>query len=263
MSRMPAASPAQSRPAAMPSLSQGFDDLNGRYFDSPSYPPVQSQRGPDYTLGSNSVSHYPELPTPYHPQPSPSQHFEPYQSNGTLPSIKDVHGRRERIGGGIESNGNVATPSYDSLGHLPSTTPVSEHGSYMSRRSSFYDQNPRSHPSYPTYGSGQVTPTADFSRYGQSAYEPSTRAYPTMYGDVEYSAHTSNGSQQPNFGVMGDSSDPRSKRRRGNLPKHVTDLLRAWFHEHLDHPYPTEEDKQMFIARTGLSISQVGHQCQR
>jgi hypothetical protein len=64
-------------------------------------------------------------------------------------------------------------------------------------------------------------------------------------------------SQQANFGIMGDPIDPKTKRRRGNLPKPVTDILRAWFHEHLDHPYPSEEDKQMFMTRTGLSISQV------
>lgn len=67
--------------------------------------------------------------------------------------------------------------------------------------------------------------------------------------------------QQANFGIMGDPIDPKTKRRRGNLPKPVTDILRAWFHEHLDHPYPSEEDKQMFMTRTGLSISQVGRTC--
>lgn len=65
------------------------------------------------------------------------------------------------------------------------------------------------------------------------------------------------GHGQGNFGIMGDPIDPKTKRRRGNLPKPVTDILRAWFHEHLDHPYPSEEDKQMFMTRTGLSISQV------
>lgn len=49
----------------------------------------------------------------------------------------------------------------------------------------------------------------------------------------------------------------REKKRRGNLPKPVTDMLRAWLWEHLDHPYPTEEDKQIFMSRTGLTISQV------
>ncbi|KAH0555797.1 hypothetical protein GP486_006258, partial [Trichoglossum hirsutum] len=47
-----------------------------------------------------------------------------------------------------------------------------------------------------------------------------------------------------------------SKRRRGNLPKPVTDLLRSWLTDHLTHPYPTEEEKQMLMLQTGLSISQ-------
>jgi len=80
-------------------------------------------------------------------------------------------------------------------------------------------------------------------------------AYP---GDPEQmSPNLMNHPQQANFGIMGDPIDPKTKRRRGNLPKPVTDILRAWFHEHLDHPYPSEEDKQMFMTRTGLSISQV------
>jgi hypothetical protein len=58
-----------------------------------------------------------------------------------------------------------------------------------------------------------------------------------------------------------DQLDSRGKRRRGNLPKPVTDVLRSWFHEHLDHPYPTEEDKQVFMSRTGLSLSQVSTFC--
>ncbi|KAK5797969.1 hypothetical protein VI817_004260 [Penicillium citrinum] len=64
---------------------------------------------------------------------------------------------------------------------------------------------------------------------------------------------------QANFGILGDPVDPRTRRRRGNLPKPVTDILRAWFHEHLDHPYPSEEDKQMFMTRTGLTISQISN----
>lgn len=81
--------------------------------------------------------------------------------------------------------------------------------------------------------------------------------HPVPYHEEQMSPPMMGHPQQANFGIMGDPIDPKSKRRRGNLPKPVTDILRAWFHEHLDHPYPSEEDKQMFMTRTGLSISQV------
>ena len=49
----------------------------------------------------------------------------------------------------------------------------------------------------------------------------------------------------------------RHKRRRGNLPKAVTDTLRKWFADHVGNPYPTEDEKQMLMDMTGLTISQV------
>jgi Homeobox KN domain len=243
----------------MPSLSQGFDDFNGRYPENTVYPQMQPQRAPEYMLGPGGVAQYQDLPIPYPPQPVNSQSFEAYQPNPNLPSIREMPDRRERILGSHGNNGNVTAPSFpsDNLSHYPNVTPDVDQGSYASRRPHFYDQNHRSHTSYPALGSGHVSPPGEFSRYGQPSYEPPNRAYSSLYGDIHYSPQPANGSQQPNFGVLGDSNDPRSKRRRGNLPKQVTDILRAWFHEHLDHPYPTEEDKQMFIARTGLSISQV------
>ena len=64
-------------------------------------------------------------------------------------------------------------------------------------------------------------------------------------------------SYSPNYEPSGDYGDSKHKRRRGNLPKNVTDTLRAWFTDHVAHPYPTEEEKQMLMARTGLTMSQV------
>ncbi len=220
---------------------------------------MQPHRAAEYMIGINGVPQYPELPTPYPAQPLNSQHFESYQPTSSLPSIREMPDRRDRVMGSHGNSGNAPAPSYpnDNLGHFPGLTPDAEHGSYAPRRPSFYDQNPRNHTSYPALGSSHVTPAGEFSRYGQPTYEPPSRGYSSVYGDVDYPPQPVNGPQQPNFGVLGDTHDPRSKRRRGNLPKQVTDILRAWFHDHLDHPYPTEEDKQMFIARTGLSISQV------
>jgi hypothetical protein len=35
----------------------------------------------------------------------------------------------------------------------------------------------------------------------------------------------------------------RMRRRRGHFPKATTDLLKGWLFDHMDHPYPTEEEK--------------------
>lgn len=47
------------------------------------------------------------------------------------------------------------------------------------------------------------------------------------------------------------------KKRRGNLPRHVTDILKLWFEKHLAHPYPDEQEKQMLCRDTGLAMIQV------
>lgn len=52
---------------------------------------------------------------------------------------------------------------------------------------------------------------------------------------------------------------PANPRKRGKLPKHVTETLRAWLMRHADHPYPTEEEKKMLVNVTGLSMSQVSN----
>ncbi|CAE7229759.1 unnamed protein product [Rhizoctonia solani] len=52
---------------------------------------------------------------------------------------------------------------------------------------------------------------------------------------------------------------PAPQRRRGKLPKHVTETLRTWLLSHADHPYPTEEEKKMLCNVTSLTLSQVSN----
>jgi hypothetical protein len=86
------------------------------------------------------------------------------------------------------------------------------------------------------------------SEHSSLAYgPPSPQQYRPPYGSVNGHGHE---------GMDVDRSRS-TKRKRGNLPKHVTDVLRQWFEEHESHPYPTEEEKQMLIHRTGLLMSQV------
>ncbi|KAL8964687.1 MAG: hypothetical protein Q9197_006845 [Variospora fuerteventurae] len=54
-------------------------------------------------------------------------------------------------------------------------------------------------------------------------------------------------------------SEKSNKKRRGNLPKQTTDILRQWLHEHLDHAYPNEDQKAMLIRETGLTDKQVSN----
>lgn len=49
------------------------------------------------------------------------------------------------------------------------------------------------------------------------------------------------------------------QRRRGKLPKPVTEFLKKWLLAHTDHPYPTEDEKKWLCSETGLSMSQVSN----
>lgn len=97
------------------------------------------------------------------------------------------------------------------------------------------------------------------SPYSQAYNSPIHGSYQGYYG-VEHDGITRGPypeTKSTKYDPLGETGDSKSKKRRGNLPKPTTDILRAWFYEHLDHPYPSEQDKQMFMTRTGLTISQV------
>jgi len=49
------------------------------------------------------------------------------------------------------------------------------------------------------------------------------------------------------------------KKRRGNLPKAATNVLKKWLFDHLFHPYPTEEEKSALGAQTGLTMNQISN----
>lgn len=57
------------------------------------------------------------------------------------------------------------------------------------------------------------------------------------------------------YGMSDSGHDSKQRKRRGNLPKETTDKLRSWFVSHLQHPYPTEDEKQDLMRQTGLQIS--------
>lgn len=136
---------------------------------------------------------------------------------------------------------------------------------------------------------GQQATTPDYHRYSSGSAVSASPSYQSspgnQYSQLQHYAHSggqfSQQSLRPGsaydsrppgpaearslFSTPGHPADPAvdheqgrpGKRRRGNLPKPVTDLLRGWLNDHLNHPYPTEEEKQMLMAQTGLTIHQV------
>ncbi|MCJ1374177.1 hypothetical protein MMC20_005409 [Loxospora ochrophaea] len=137
--------------------------------------------------------------------------------------------------------------------------PISEDGYRRSGRG--YDQGPDGyiavergpHSTYPSRGSS--------SNYGsthiQNSIYPTSPPSETLYDSCGSSAADHHRYLEP----VGDVSDQRNKRRKGNLPKQVTHILRNWFTEHVGHPYPTEEEKQMLMVQTGLTLNQVSGNC--
>lgn len=256
VSRLAPSAHDQGRGRRMPSFSEGFSGYADDYRTS-SPPGARSRRPSLSSYSPNSPGSPPQSTHPYH-SPSSSS-YRTYQSSPSLPPLREVQsGAGPRRTDERQSGGAVS--QYPSS-YMYGPRGVAEH------EGASYSQRP---PGLPTVAAGYphsnghsrssvpIVPRQD--RYSPSSYSPevSIPAYSRPYPNVGYPQHMASRQEEPSFGSGSmDPTDPRNKRRRGNLPKPVTDILRGWFHEHLDHPYPSEEDKQVFMAQTGLTMSQV------
>jgi hypothetical protein len=143
---------------------------------------------------------------------------------------------------------------------------------YMSQ----YDNQARSQqttPDYQRYSSAPIMQspyqgTSPVNQYSQPQYYSHSGSYPqqprpqTSYttrhpGPADTLSQFPPAAHPVDLSMDHFEQNRPGKRRRGNLPKQVTDLLRTWLNEHLHHPYPTEDEKQMLMAQTGLTIHQV------
>lgn len=50
-----------------------------------------------------------------------------------------------------------------------------------------------------------------------------------------------------------------TRKRRGNLPKIVTAILKQWLIDHCRNPYPTEVEKTCLKEKTGLTLNQISN----
>ncbi|KAI9809980.1 MAG: hypothetical protein M1827_006747 [Pycnora praestabilis] len=131
-------------------------------------------------------------------------------------------------------------------------------------RPAMYDPRHQAICSYPPTREEYELPSTGYRMAaGTSQVDYSSQRHASYGGQtqrsIEQPTYLAGTSSNLNFEVNGDYNEHRSKRRRGNLPKPVTDFLRSWFRAHLSHPYPSEEEKQYLMSRTHLSISQISN----
>ena len=61
-------------------------------------------------------------------------------------------------------------------------------------------------------------------------------------------------SKTPTFREQKDSSN------RSSLPQEARGVLKTWLHEHIDHPYPTESEKNLLAQQVSpVFVSKFRH----
>lgn len=129
------------------------------------------------------------------------------------------------------------------------------------------DPNVGQHQGWSGYSSDPSGRRATEGHQGVSPYDspisPYSAYHPRMHSYPGSTTHAPN--QHPHHdGYVGGYDVPvgaatKQRKRRGNLPKKTTDLLRAWFKMHLQHPYPTEDEKQELMRQTDLQMSMFSY----
>ena len=256
VSRLAPSVQEQGRGRRIPSFSEGFSGYGDDHRNSP--PPSARSRRPSLSSHSpNSPGSPPQSTHPYH-SPSSSS-YRTYQSSPSLPPLREVQSGSEARHADERQPGGAVSQYPNS--YVYGSRAVAEHeGSSYSQRSHGLPTVASGYPHSNGHARGSVPIVPRQDRYSPGSYstDASMSAYSRPYPNVGYPQHMASRPEDASFGSGSlDPTDPRNKRRRGNLPKPVTDILRGWFHEHLDHPYPSEEDKQVFMAQTGLTMSQV------
>ncbi|KAK5003600.1 hypothetical protein LTR60_006785, partial [Cryomyces antarcticus] len=56
-----------------------------------------------------------------------------------------------------------------------------------------------------------------------------------------------------------DDLDPASRKSGNRFPKSAVKVLKDWLSSHTDHPYPTDEERDMLKRQTGLKTSQISN----
>ncbi|XP_026322678.1 homeobox protein PKNOX2-like isoform X2 [Hyposmocoma kahamanoa] len=143
--------------------------------------------------------------------------------------------RTDYSAGGVESNNNLS-------GTMDDHSSTSNSPQYQSPPAPALPA-----PAYPpTFPALPELPFAPIAGHAHAQRDPGTNS--------NNSCSSVSGSPPPEEDCGDDSGG-----KRGVLPRHATQVMRAWLFQHLVHPYPTEEEKRTLAAQTRLTLLQVNN----
>ena len=118
--------------------------------------------------------------------------------------------------------------------------PPSQPGMMFERRQSYYQDPHMQQHAYP------YDDRRESVYYANQQYAaPPPAGYEQSYYDVRFQQH------------VGVDHNAFNRKRRGNLPKEATNILKEWFNANRQSPYPTEDQKLELCRVTNLSLNQV------
>ncbi|SMY22603.1 unnamed protein product [Zymoseptoria tritici ST99CH_1A5] len=219
------------------------------------FPPMSQINTVDSRRASSShnsppwSSHYPpsKVAAASHyqtPAPTPtSAVMEPFPRMTTLPApaAQDPFAREMRES--FSYNGDRSGPR----------RPASAYNAYTARP---YEREPLRQSPYHPQGvryslpvRGSFADNRDSIRYGRTdEQQPRSFGQTTCQGNV------------PSYFMPSQYEYQHGKaRKRSNLPKQSTEIMKTWFDQNIANPYPSEEQKAIFANATGINLTQVSN----
>lgn len=194
--------------------------------------------------------------------PTPSSRSPIMHSHHASP---DLRNQRAELPRNLHSYPSPGLPRADSYATSDPMMTVRNRSSMYSNASSVsQDEDMRRHSGY-----GEYQPQSSRERYAvepprqpfmpvtanampREEYPPVARLdVPQGYGNPQYPYPHA-------FFVPSHYEYQNGKsRKRSNLPKQSTEIMKRWFDENMHNPYPSEEQKRHFAAVAGINLTQV------
>ncbi|KAF2725337.1 hypothetical protein K431DRAFT_100887 [Polychaeton citri CBS 116435] len=236
---------------------------------SPAYQAATTDaRGPGYRMGLNT-----DLPSaasdagsrrtslPYHSQPGRGTIYSPREqplSKSAL--VTGQSSDNSAYGGGIPT---LPTAIPNPHANAIQASESLQRDYYPSRRSSNAGYN-----TYDRYVSSIASPTMSPARHSYHPRSAAALAPTSCAEEIRRYEHLDRRANPDGYGRGEDSPffmpnhyeyQHGKARKRSNLPKQSTEIMKTWFDQNIHNPYPSEEQKQFFSSATGISLTQVSN----